>query len=332
MCAHLLVQRGQLDLDAPVTRYWPEFGAEGKQDIPVRYLLSHQAGLPGIDAQLTFEQVCAWGPVIRALEAQRPLWTPGTQHLYHAATYGYLVGEVVRRVSGKSLGTYFHDEFAVPLGLSAWIGLPEEMEPRVAKVDRIPPSSPDALVNDFAATMGMDVPTAGRLVNAMWGPNSVLARAGSLNGAFSNPQNWESRAYRAAEIPAGNMCIDAYSLARWYAASVSEVDGVRTLQDDTVARATVLQTDRSRIHGVPDDLLPYTRNLFNMSLGFWRASPPLMPLLGPASFGHPGSGGSLGAADPESRVAFGYVPNRAPTVLIDTRAFDLTAAVRQCLG
>ena len=101
----LLVQRGELDLDAPVVKYWPEFGAAGKEQIPVRWLLSHQAGLPVVDGPLTFEEACAWDPVIRALEAQKPEWEPGTEHVYHSVTFGFLVGELVRRITGKSLGT-----------------------------------------------------------------------------------------------------------------------------------------------------------------------------------------------------------------------------------
>jgi CubicO group peptidase (beta-lactamase class C family) len=152
MCAHLLVQRGQLDLDAPVIRYWPEFGAAGKEKIPVRWLLSHQAGLPYVDTPVTFEEACAWDPLIRALEVQKPLWTPGTEHLYHAMTYGFLVGEVVRRITGRSLGTFFAEEIARPLGLSAWIGLPEEIEPRLARIEAapFPYNSMEDLVTDFA--------------------------------------------------------------------------------------------------------------------------------------------------------------------------------------
>ena len=333
MCAHLLVQRGRLDLDAPVTRYWPEFGAAGKEDIPVRWLLSHQAGLPVIDAQLTFEEVCAWDPVIRALEAQKPLWTPGTEHLYHATTFGNLVGEVVRRITGKTLGTFFAEEIAGPLGLSSWIGLPEEVEPRIAKLEvaPFPYNSPEDLVADFAAAMGIDPAVAGTLVPTLWGPDSTLMRAGSLNGALAG-EALETRAWRAAEIPGGNMFTDAHSIARMYASTVSEVDGFRLLQSDTVATMTEVQTDRTSMHGVPPELAPATKNLFNMSLGFWRSTPPVMPMLGPASFGHPGSGGSLGAADPEAGVAFGYVSNLFAATLIDPRAIELTSAVRECLG
>jgi CubicO group peptidase (beta-lactamase class C family) len=331
LCAHLLVQRGQLDLDAPVIRYWPEFGQAGKENIPVKYLLSHQAGLPILEAPLTFEEACAWDPVIRALEVQKPLWKPGTEHLYHAHTFGWLVGEVVRRISGKSLGTFFAEEIARPLGLSAWIGLPEESERRVAPVEAAPPSAkfPADLVADFAKTMGLEPAVAGAVVKDVYGPDSVFMKTGTMGTATM--ENYQSRAWRAAEFGGGNMISDAHSLARMLAATVSEVDGIRLLQPETVAAMTKVQTDRSRMHGVPADLLPYTKNLFTMSLGFMLPSPPV-PMLGPASFGHPGGVGSLGAADPESRVGFGYVPNLAQPGLTDTRARELTAAVRRCLG
>ena len=332
LCAHLLVQRGELDLDAPVARYWPEFGAAGKDEVPVRYLLSHQAGVPYVDPPVTFEEACAWDPLIRALEAQKPLWTPGTEHLYHAMTYGFLVGEVVRRITGRSLGTFFAEEIAGPLGLSAWIGLPEEIEPRVARLEAapFPYTSMEDLATDFGKLMGLDQAVAEALVKDVYGPGSAFMKAGAVGGVTA--ENMHSRAYRAAEFPAANMFANAHSIARMYAAAVSDVDGIRLLQPDTVAAMTEVQTDRSRMHGVPLELVPYTKNLFNMSLGFWRSTPPVYPLLGPASFGHPGSGGSLGAADPFARVGFGYVPNRWPAVLIDPRAIELTSAVRTCLG
>ena len=127
-CANLLVQRGQLDLAQPVSHYWPEFAEAGKADIPVLYLLTHQAGLPVVDTRLSAEEVQHWDPMITALEAQAPVWEPGTAHGYHAVTYGYLVGEVVRRITGRTLGTFFAEEIAGPLGLDFWIGLPEEHE------------------------------------------------------------------------------------------------------------------------------------------------------------------------------------------------------------
>ncbi|GAA3842283.1 serine hydrolase domain-containing protein [Amycolatopsis tucumanensis] len=332
ICAHLLVQRGLLDLDAPVVRYWPEFGARGKDTIPVCRLLSHQAGLPVVDGPLTFADACAWHPVIRALEAQPPLWQPGTEHIYHAHTFGFLVGEVVRRITGKSLGTFFAEEVARPLGLDAWIGLPEKHERRVARIHDAAPFTVDELLAGLIKVTGLDADTVTAWVNAQYSPGSVAIRAGELGGAFDNTTSYfTTRAWRAAEFPAANMVADAHSIARMYAATVSRVDGVRLLKPSTVGTATEIQTDRTRMHGLPPGLsLPADRS-FNMSLGFWRACPPY-PMLGPRSFGHPGSGGSVGFADPDARVGFGYVPNLWNYRPDDPRATNLADAVRACLG
>ena len=331
ICAHVLVERGLLDLDAPVTRYWPEFGQAGKQDVLVRHLLSHQAGLPYVEPELPFDEACRWTPMIQALEAQAPLWAAGKEHIYHAMTYGFLVGEVVRRITGKTIGRFFAEEIAGPLRLSAWIGLPEDIEPRLAQLETepFPIHRMEELVADFARTMQMSPEVIGRLMVELYGPGTAFMRAGQAGGV--TPENMFSRQYRAAEFPGANMVASAHSIARMYAATVSDVDGVRLLRPGTVARATEPQTSRSRMHGVPEDLLPHTQGLFNMSLGFWRSTPPVHPLLGPASFGHPGSGGSLGSADPDQRVGLGYVPNFWPAAMIDPRAPAICAAVRQCL-
>ncbi|MEU5863256.1 serine hydrolase domain-containing protein [Nonomuraea sp. NPDC047529] len=331
ICAHMLAERGELDLDAPVVTYWPEFGANGKAHIPVRWLLSHQAGLPVVDGRFTFEDACAGGPVIRALEAQRPEWEPGTEHVYHSMTFGYLVGEVVRRISGKSLGTFFAEEVAGPLGLNAWIGLPEEEEGKVARIDSAPLVLEEMTAGMIEST-GLDADTVTRWIAAVWGEGSIQSRAGSLGGAFADfSEAMGTRAYHAAEFPAANMLTDARSLARMYAATVSEVDGVRLLHPATVERAIEVQTDRTRMHGLPADLdLPADRS-FNMSLGFWRACPP-MPMAGPKSFGHPGSGGSIAFGDPDAQVGFGYVMNLYSYQAGERRARDLAEAVRFCLA
>jgi CubicO group peptidase (beta-lactamase class C family) len=332
ICAHLLAQRGELDLDAPVVDYWPEFGAGGKDQIPVWLLLSHQSGLPVVDGPLTLEQAYAWDPVIRAIEAQKPEWQPGTEHVYHSITFGYLVGELIRRVSGKSVGTFFADEVAGPLGLNAWIGLPEEQEAKVARIEYAAPLSLEDMTAGMIETTGLDADTVTRWMQAVWGEGSIQARAGSLGGAFEVTSDLNNeRAYRAAEIPAGNMLTDARSLARMYAATVSDVDGVRLLDPATVERATEIQTDKTRMHGLPADLdLPADRS-FNMSLGFWRACPPL-PMAGPKSFGHPGSGGSVAFGEPDAEVGFGYVMNLWSFRTGEPRASSLAAAVRSCLG
>ena len=138
LCAHVLAARGRLDLDTPVARYWPEFAAAGKEQLPVRMLLNHQAGLPALDQPLRPDALFDWGAMTTALAAQVPHWEPGSAHGYHAMTFGFLVGEVVRRITGQSLGTFFREAVAGPVGLDFWIGLPEELEPRVSTL-RLPP-------------------------------------------------------------------------------------------------------------------------------------------------------------------------------------------------
>lgn len=331
ICAHLLVQRGQLELDAPVVKYWPEFGAAGKEHIPVRWLLSHQAGLPVVDGPLTFEDACAWHPVIRALEAQKPEWPPGTEHVYHGMTFGFLVGELVRRITGKSLGTFFAEEVAAPLGLSAWIGLPEAQEGRVAQIEYAAPFSLEELTAGMIETTGLERDTVIAWMNAVWGPDSIQARAGQLGGAFDHTSGYmNTRAFRAAEFPFGNMFTDARSLARMYAATVSNVDGVRLLNPATVEKMTAVHTDKTRMHGLPPGLDVPANRSFYMSLGFWRACPP-MPLVGPGSFGHPGSGGSIAFADPDAGVGFGYITNLWSFRIGEPRASNLAAAVVACL-
>ncbi|HEX4865865.1 MAG TPA: serine hydrolase domain-containing protein, partial [Acidimicrobiales bacterium] len=283
------------------------------------------------DSPLTFEDACAWYPVIRALEVQKPLWQPGTEHLYHAHTFGFLVGEVVRRITGKSLGTFFADEVTAPLGLSAWIGLPKEKEERMARIAYAPFSVEELAAGLIEAT-GLDADTVTAWIEALFAPGSVAARAGELGGALDVTSDLpNNHAYLAAEWPSGNMVADARSVARMYAATVSDVDGVRLLNPTTVETMTVVQTGHTRMHGLPPGLeLPADRS-FYMSLGFWRACPP-MPWAGPGSFGHPGSGGSIGFADPDAGVGFGYVPNLWSWNIAEPRAKDLAAAVVACLG
>jgi CubicO group peptidase (beta-lactamase class C family) len=331
ICAHMLVQRGELDLDAPVVKYWPELGAAGKDQILVRWLLSHQAGLPVVDGPLTFADACAWHPVIRALEAQKPEWKPGTEHVYHSVTFGFLVGELVRRITGKSLGTFFADEVAGPLGLSAWIGLPEAHEGRVARLEYAAPFTIEEMTAGMIETTGLDRDTVIAWMNAVWGPGSVQARAGMLGGALDPSSGYmNTRAWRAAEFPCCNMFADARSIARMYAATVSDVDGVRLLDPPTVENMIVVQTDKTRMNGLPPGLNVPANRSFNMSLGFWRACPP-MPLVGPGSFGHPGSGGSIGFGDADSAIGFGYVTNLWSFRIGEPRASNLAAAVAACV-
>ena len=303
VCANLLAQRGDLDLDRPVADYWPEFAAEGKEQVPVRWLLCHKVGLPVIDTDLTLAEALAWEPVVEALAAQKPVWEPGTAHGYHALTYGWLVGEVIRRVSGKEIGTFFADEVAAPLGLDFWIGLPEEQENRVAP-----------LVEMAAPTD----PKAREMFEQFFGPDSITGRALSLGPTFSGRGTWNRRDVHAAQVPAANGITNARSLSRMYASLVGEVDGVRLLTADQVAKAREPQTEGN-------DRVLFFETKFG--LGFMLSSP-FSPFGGPNGFGHPGAGGSVGFADPDARIGFGYVMNKMQQNLSgDPRTLGLIDAV-----
>ena len=322
ICANKLAQEGKLDVEAPVVTYWPEFGQAGKETMPVSYLLSHQAGLAWVDDPMTLEEALAWDPVIRALEKQAPGWEPGTKHGYHATTYGWLVGEVIKRIAGKSVGTYFNDEIATPLDLDFWIGLPESEESRVGKlISMIPKPSGDP--NDPAAAEA--AAQMAEMMNAFMGPDTMLGKAlYAPGGALSDQDVWNTRAMHAAEVPAANGITDARSLARVYGACVSEVDGFRVLTADQVKAATVQRTTG------PNFILMDMEVEFG--LGFMLHAG-IIPLGGPNSFGHFGAGGSVGWADPDVELGVGYVMNRMDIGLAgDTRSFNLMTACYGAIG
>jgi CubicO group peptidase (beta-lactamase class C family) len=320
VCASKLAQEGRLDVEAPVATYWPEFAQAGKEAMPVRQLLTHQAGLAWVDDELTLDDVLAWEPLVDALARQAPQWDPGSAHGYHAVTYGHLVGEVVRRITGRSLGTYFREEVAEPLGLDFWIGLPEEQEPRVAM-----------LVGTIGTGPGAEVDEATRaLIEQFMGPESMLGRALTVNGAFTRGVDadegnvFNTRRIHAAEIPAANGICDARSLARMYAACIGEVDGVRILTEEQMRDASTQRTSGPNIVLMDMDL--------QFGLGFFVPSS-LMDIGGPRSFGHAGAGGSLGWADPDAGLAFGYVMNNmAQAIAGDARSSSLINACYQALG
>ncbi|KUO13655.1 esterase [Streptomyces sp. DSM 15324] len=313
--AHLLVQRGELDLDAPVAEYWPEFAAHGKERIPVRQLLSHRAGLPALDHPVPLADALTWHPMVAALAAQRPAWTPGTAHGYHGRTYGWLVGEVIRRVSGRTPGRYFADEIAGPLGLDFFIGLPDGERPRVSRMAYRQPTV------DFSTVPPEAIPEEYRAaVAAMLDPDSLSNRAFAITDPpeidFNSPE------VQAAEIPASNGLCTARGLARMYAALVGEVDGVRLLTPETVAAATSEQSSgQDRVLMLP----------MRFASGYTLPTDQA-PLTGPHAFGHPGRGGSLGFADPSHDLAFGYVMNHIVEDPTDARAASLVKAVGRSLA
>lgn len=315
VCANQLIDQGRLDPDAPVTDYWPEFGAAGKAEIPVRWLLCHQAGVPVIDATLTLDETLSWHPVIEALERQEPEWEPGTAHGYHAVTFGYLVGELVRRVSGQSIGAFFAEHVAAPLDLDFWIGLP------AAEFERVAPLRSIELPDNENVQMVLDqlLGPASLVGRALRTPSGVLiGDDGPLDISRFNDQR-----VLAAEIPAANGVTDARSLARMYAALIGEVDGVRLVSAEQIERATECQTSG------PDKVMFFESKF---GLGF-MLSGAFSSYGGPRGFGHTGSGGSMGYADPDAGIGYGYVMNQmTPNMIGDARTVGLTEASYQAIG
>lgn len=328
MCANRLVQEGVLDVEAPVVTYWPEFAQAGKEGITVAHLLSHRAGLAWIDEPMTAEEVFAWDPVIRALEAQVPAWAPGSAHGYHAVTYGWLVGEVVRRVSGRSLGTYLREEIAGPLGADFFIGLPREEMGRPAKLISIIDSIAqglDGLGSVEAAGPGMS--EIAELAKTYFAPDGPLLKSlGAFRGALSDQGIWNSPALWAAELPAANGICDARSLARLYGACVAEVTTpagtpFRILTADQLSAALERRTEG------PDCVL-FGLDL-QWGLGFMLHQGVIAQagLSGPRGFGHFGMGGSVGWGDPDLGLGMGYVMNRMSLGMAgDTRSSRLMSA------
>ncbi|MFG3308302.1 serine hydrolase domain-containing protein [Streptomyces wuyuanensis] len=305
----LLHQRGQLDLDAPVGTYWPEFKAAGKERALVRHLLSHRAGVPALDRPLTVAEAADGTSGARAVAAQAPAWAPGTDHGYHAQTYSWLLSELVRRVTGRTIGRWTAEELARPLGLDFWIGVPDDEAHRIGRIGRIdePPT---------ASGGGLKLRPKRSVAEAYRDPDSLTRRA---FGAIDPMPDENDPGYRAAELPASNGVSTARALARFYAATIGEVDGHRLFAPATL---TLARTEEST--GPDRVLVVGTR----FGLGYMLHGP-ASPLLGPGSFGHPGRGGSLGFADPESGIALGYVTNgMRKGVTADPRAQALVRAVR----
>ena len=309
ICVARLVEAGSISYDDRVAAYWPEFAANGKETVTIGQMMSHQAGLPFVDAPLSFDDLMAVTPVVAALGAQTPMWEPGSAHGYHALTYGWLAGELVRRVDGRRIGQYFAEEVAAPLGLDFWIGLPEAEEPRVSRLEQAPPpTDPEALA------MMMQIAGPGTM-----GFNALFM-SGVMMAGPADPFN--SRAVHATEMPAANGITTARSLARMYAATVGEVDGVRLITDDTVIAARA-----EAVNGPDTCLVLPTR----FGMGFMLDGE-FAPMLSPTSFGHAGAGGSLGYGDLESKVGYGYVMNQmAGGIAGDPRTVALNDAVRSCL-
>ncbi len=310
----LLHQRGQVDLDAPVSTYWPEFKANGKERVLVRDLLAHRAGVPALDTPLTPAEAADGVSGPAAVAAQRPQWEPGTDHGYHAQTYSWLIGELVRRATGRTIGRWIAEEIARPLGLDFWFGLPSDEAHRIGRIGPVEPPATGT------ASGALRVRAKRSVVEAYRDPDSLTRRA---FGAIDPFPDENDPAYRAAELPASGGIATARGLARCYAAMIGPVDGHRRLF--APATLTLARTEES---AGPDRVLVVNTRF---GLGYMLHGP-AAPLLGPGSFGHPGRGGSLGFADPESGIALGYVTNGLQKgVTADPRAQALVRAVRSAL-
>ncbi|HUF99320.1 MAG TPA: serine hydrolase domain-containing protein, partial [Ilumatobacter sp.] len=277
--------------------------------LTIGQLLSHQAGLISVDRRLTFTEVLAVKPIVEALEAQAPFWPLGTGHGYHALTYGWLVAELVRRIDGRTIGRYFTDEVSTPLGLDFWIGLPESEEPRVSMLEIAPAlTDPDEIA----------------VMQQVMARGSNGYRSLSLDGTIrmAPVNHFNTRELHATEMPGANGITNARSLARMYAATIGDVDGVRLFGDDTLTLARA-----ERANGLDLTLIKPTR----FGAGFWLHDS-ATPMIQDGSFGHPGAGGSLGFANPELGIGYGYVMNQMGGGLTgDPRTNNLNNAVAASL-
>jgi len=292
LTALMIADRGELDFDAPVAKYWPEFAAAGKADVKVSHLMSHSSGLSGWKAPMTLADMYDWEKATALLAAQAPYWEPGTASGYHAATQGYLVGEVVRRITGRSLGTVFREEIAEPLGADFHIGLPASEDGRVA--DLIPP------------------PPGGGIMD---GEQSELVRNMSSNPPI-DPMDTRTRAWRAAEIPAANGHGNARSVAEIHAilANGGVAKGKRIMSEAGCRKALELQIEGTdMVLGVPAR--------FGMGFGLAGGA---VPFPNPNTIYWGGYGGSIAVIDMDAHATYGYAMNKmAGTTTGDMRAFSL---------
>ena len=284
ICALMLVDRGLLDLDSPVAKYWPEFAQNGKERILVRYLFSHSSGLAGWEEKIRSEDLYDWDKVVNLLASQKPWWEPGTKSGYHSSTFGYLLGELVRRITGKTLGIFFKEEVAEPLKADFHIGLPEEYDSRVGELIPPPP---------------MDMSQIGDV-----DPNSIALK--TFMNPIINPEDTKTRAWRVAELPADNGHGNARSIARITAtiACGGELDGIRLLSIDTIEKALEEQS-----YGT--DLVLMVPIRFGLGLGLQNKERPIGPNQRILYWG--GWGGSVSIMDLDAKLSIAYVMNKMVT-------------------
>jgi CubicO group peptidase (beta-lactamase class C family) len=332
VCAARLCGQGLLEIDAPVSRYWPEFAATGKAAITVAQLLSHQAGLAAVRRRLPPRAFLDHGQMCAALAQQAPWWEPGTAHGYHVNTFGFLAGELVRRAGGRTLGTMLREDIAGPLGADVHIGLPGTEHSRVAEFLWPGPAPPEAEPGDLSRSElsavaglgggagGRDI-EPGRLSDAQLMEYNAYFNPAGLSGArVVNTAEW-----RRAEIPSANCHATARGIARVYAALADwgRLDGAR------IADRAILTCFTAEWSCGPD-LVLHRPSRFGLGFQLTQPERPLGP--GPSGYGHFGAGGALGFCDPDAAIAFGYVTNTMGPRWQNPRNRALIDAVYASLG
>jgi CubicO group peptidase (beta-lactamase class C family) len=313
LCAHLLVERGELDLHAKVTHYWPEFGQQGKEDATVAMMLNHSVGLPAFRDPIKPGGYYDWDYMVGRLEQEAPFWKPGIRNGYHMISFGWTVGELVRRVSGKSLGTFFADEFARPLGLDFWIGLPEALEPRVSHMIPFLPG-PEGPFTDFTKALIGD-------------PTSIPALSWLNSGGYSP----DAREAHAAEIGGGGGISNARSLVRLFE-PLADGGGALFSRDSVtrMSQVSMATGDDATLCMPTRFALGFMKSMDNRHRPFGDIE---SCILGDRAFGHVGAGGSLGFADPDCALAFGYTMNRMGAgLLLNVRGQGLVDAAYRAVG
>ena len=322
ICAHVLASRGKLDIDATVAELWPEFATNGKERATTRMMLDHSVGVPALRDKVADERGYDWDYWTGRLAAEAPFWQPGVRNGYHGFTFGWTVGEMVRRASGKSLGTFFREEIAGPLGLDFWIGTPEEIEPRIAPVIPFIYKTADA-----KTPFMVDLATRPQSTAALFYFNTGPWRSGGAN----------TRAGHAAEIGAANGITNARGLAGLYAPLANgggKLVDARTLR--RMGEVSMATHDDATLRIPTRFALGFMKSMDN------RERAPGAKIFGPAcdsviigsaAFGHVGAGGSLGFADPVAGLSFGYTMNKmGPGLLMNERGQALIDAAYLSLG
>ncbi|MEK7295967.1 MAG: serine hydrolase domain-containing protein, partial [Actinomycetota bacterium] len=316
----ICVERGLLSYEEPVALFWPEFAAAGKEHATVAQLLSHQVGLYTADGPITLAEALDWESITQRLAATAPAFPIGSTHGYHALTFGWLAGELVRRVDGRNIGRFIAEEIANPLGVEIYVGLPEYLESRVSPLTTGWPRI------SGEQTPSID-PAAKEFRHKYIGPGSPGDNAINLNGAFSVGGGFNRRDIHAAEIPAANAITNARSLATMYAATMGEVQGARG-PIRLVSPEMMIQMSATVTPPGEADLCLVMPTSFGM--GFMTHND-FIPYSGSGAFGHPGAGGSISFADPEREMSFSYVMNKMSETLVgDQRSARLISAAVRC--